>query len=359
MSRDKRWFGNGNTRLEMAAPASCRVEEDRLLLASKTGLKLSKLAADFCATNYMPVASFEGPFDPVETRKTMSQGLVYDAFREGTPARVLNMYKLGTDVCVRTTREFAAGEVLAMLGPVGCAHGETLPAAETFHMETQARPGGVLVWSPEKSPSAQSSIGSYVVDCHTFGMVVNELAEANIDYHTAVFTFGTLHVPVPILVANRKIPSGGLLVGDFGDTFFLEPRYMVPNVAALVADSASRKRKRDAIEENAKSAFTFNQDAASRLAVSDDELYSLRKRHKALERRVERVNELEEQVAVLVNQANAERLSKEFSINEAHRINKLLAQEQARVNEQFAMIRRLQQQNVSLVKQNQSLNFNP
>lgn len=220
-------------------------------IESKTGIRISEAAFLALNAGCTAVQTFGGWFDAEEVYRRMQNWFEVGEFAEGTPELALNLLKLGTAKNVRTKIDISAGTVLAMLGPHAClpfeiATADVAPAS--FHMETEIRFGHLVVWAPLKADDVRN-IGSWVTDCHTFDCATTESFVANIDYHTAIAEFDGMRIPIPVIVSNTNIPAGSLLVGDFGDSFFLQPKYMVPNAKALVAHETSRKRKRN--EDNA------------------------------------------------------------------------------------------------------------
>jgi hypothetical protein len=106
-------------------------------------------------------------------------------------------------------------------------------------METGLRFGAQLVWTPNMDDDA-SSMASWVVHKHDYGFG-SAARQINIDYHTAMLEVFGMRIPVPIIVANRDIRAGEQLVGDFGDTFFMQDKYIKSNAVELA--KLTRKRK--------------------------------------------------------------------------------------------------------------------
>jgi len=279
----------------MAGPSSKMVEEMRLRLESEFGWRLSPESVEMCIffRNVHARPTFGETLnqdDVHRIRQTMKESLCLERFEEGTAERALNMFKLGTDLHVKAIKPYTQGDIVAFLGPYGAMNSQELPAAETYHMEAGFFGDKRIVWSPSADINDPDSIGSYVTDCHTFDVV--EPVHANIDYHTTYYVAKGLKVPIPVIVANQDIEAGQMIVGDFGATFFYEPRYMLPNMKAMARDEVSRKRKRQEPQ-------TTDED---------------NKRFKALN---DRVNTLEESLAnankaCAVYEQTAEKAQKDF-----------------------------------------------
>ncbi|MBB18372.1 MAG: hypothetical protein CMP20_02745 [Rickettsiales bacterium] len=219
----------------------------RRKLQTDFGWELSQTATEMCIffKNVTVQPTFGHVLDAHDVKvvqQTMNQSLTMGQFEEGTAERALNMFKLGTDRFVKASKAYQQGDIVAILGPHAAYLNEPLPAAETYHMQAAFFGDKQLVWSPSTDVDDPASIGSYVTDCNTFD--VAEPVHANIDYHTTYYVSTDLKVPIPIIVANQDIEAGQMIVGDFGATFFLEPRYMIPNMKAMAQDEVTRKRKR-------------------------------------------------------------------------------------------------------------------
>jgi hypothetical protein len=231
----------------MAGPTACFVEEMQRKLKSDFGWNVSKMATEVCVffKNVIVRPTFGQVLDANDVKvvqQRMNESLEMKRFEEGTPERALNMYKLGTDRFVVASKAFQQGDIVAILGPHAAYPNEALPAAETYHMQATFFGDKQLVWSPSTDADDPASIGSFITDCNTFNVV--EPVHANIDYHTTYFVSPDLKVPLPVIVANQDIEAGQMIVGDFGASFFLDPRYMVPNMKAMADDEVRRKRKR-------------------------------------------------------------------------------------------------------------------